>query len=126
MWILTGEIVKSYPDSIDFSNTVKRNWNMYVNDTYAIAARNMTVNDNLRGKEENLKIAGASYWEPVNPMAGSNVWWMYNADGTLYAYGGNSCCGIRPVVTLKQEVKIIGGSGTEIDPWKLLISGQNS
>lgn len=41
--------------------------------------------------------------------------------GTLFAGGTNYTkeYGVRPIITLNNEVKVVGGSGTQKDPWQL-------
>ena len=63
-----------------------------------------------------------SYWTmtPTNFNAswGNSNNWMMNSDGIIYSGGhiGRSY-GIRPVINLKFDVKISGGSGTSNDPF---------
>ena len=36
-----------------------------------------------------------------------------------YTYSGNDTHGLRPVFTLKSDIKVTGGSGTDEDPYTL-------
>ena len=63
----------------------------------------------------------SDYWWTLSPYSGStsnNVWQVYS-NGYLrnrYAIGSN---GVRPVVTLKPDVKIVSGDGSENNAYQL-------
>ena len=67
-----------------------------------------------------MHISG-TYWWTLSPYSGStsnNVWQVYS-NGYLrnrYAIGSN---GVRPVVTLKPDVKIVSGDGSENNAYQL-------
>ena len=120
----------------------------YINSTYATSARNVGLYELgiLNGK--GMGALGKAYWinghyyhgykgrthgqYAANENGDVTARWetqpgsgdTQNYIGKLYHYSDayaryTRTYGIRPIVTLKSNVKIVGGSGTESNPWRL-------
>ena len=126
----------------------------YLNSTYATSARSIDIPDLAVLRKNGLSSTGSPYWLPrsyyhgykgrthgvyaVDSSGSSTARWNTIPDagdtlgyiGKLYHYNDwywstSRSYGVRPVVTLKSQVKIIGGSGTESDPW-IISTGSNT
>lgn len=123
-YILSGKKNTSDKSTITEGVSV-RNWNMYVNSKYAISAHCMTFNEaymltNSYNQTLNDLRSTGSYYNLAN--AGQDrMLYHVQASGSIDCGSGTifNCCGIRPVVTLKTGIQVIGGSGTYEEPYQL-------
>lgn len=58
------------------------------------------------------------YWLTLTPSSASNLHYIYS-NGSIQNIVSQITSGVRPSVNLKSSVKIIEGSGTETDPYRL-------
>ncbi len=63
-------------------------------------------------------LQNTDYWRLINPYDANNVWYVDVSSGTYYN-NSNDTLGIRPSINLKPTVKIISGTGTLEDPYKV-------
>ena len=97
-----------------------RFWQNYVNKQYADSAHCLT-RDETNLMSDDLRNIGVVYYY-------ANCGLSYELNG-VYANGsigapdawGNIYNGIRPVVTLKKDIKIAGGTGAQDDPYRIEI-----
>ena len=100
-YIFTGEKVSPYTYKVDY-----RKWSEYENLNYAVegSARMPRYSELLNLKPFDLKYIGAGYWY-ADVNGGGWTLSCYIDSGTNYTIG-NICLGIRPVITLKSNVRI--------------------
>lgn len=77
----------------------------------------ITLNEDTSEKIS-ARETGSTYWLATNYVNGG---YMYAVGGTgeVSVGYGNSCVGVRPIVTLKTGVYIKSGDGTEESPYVL-------
>ncbi len=63
-------------------------------------------------------LQNTDYWRLLNPYDANNVWYVDVSSVTHYN-NSNDTLGIRPSINLKPTVKIISGTGTLEDPYKV-------
>ena len=57
-------------------------------------------------------------WWILNPANASSNYYIY-IDGTIFTSSYTSGFGVRPAINLKPGIKIVDGTGTETDPYRL-------
>lgn len=122
--------------------------NGYVNSSYAASSRSVDLPDLAILRKNNMSASDGAYWIPrtyyhgykgrthglyaVDTTGSATARWetqpgsgdTQNYIGKLYHYSDSYAkytrtYGVRVVVTLRQGVQIVGGTGTASDPWKL-------
>ncbi len=58
-------------------------------------------------------------WWTLTPYNATNVWYGDNMD-RIDMWNAGGVVGLRPSINLRNDVKIVSGSGTEEDPYRLL------
>lgn len=125
-FILSG--AKNVNDNSDITEgIVPRDWSMYENNKYVVknSARMLKKNEIEKFQKSNdIRSIGVYYWEEV---AGTiNMLWFLDPQGNSWCNQyWNACFGIRPVVTIKSEIKVDEGENntheTNETAWKLII-----
>ena len=72
-------------------------------------------------KNNNWMYISGTYWWTMSPYSSNDsnaVWYVYRS-GFLNYYSAYDAYGVRPVLTLKSEIQITGGSGTSSNPYTL-------
>ena len=70
-------------------------------------------------KNNNWLFKGVTYWTISPPSSYDNSVFSVLSDGYLLNYGAFYRVGIRPSLYLKSDVKVVGGTGTKDDMFKL-------
>ena len=70
-------------------------------------------------KNNNWLFKGVTYWTISPPSSYDNSVFSVLSDGYLLPYGAFYRVGIRPSLYLKSDVKVVGGTGTKDDMFKL-------
>ena len=65
--------------------------------------------------------SGIWYWTMTSSSSHSNAIYNINNDGSLYSSYALTRYSVRPSLYLKQDVKVVGGTGTSSDPYTLEI-----
>jgi hypothetical protein len=131
LYILDGTETKDSDGNTywTYSSISKRDWSMYANGTYANSARSVTYDEmyNITGSTSStsntLRKTGSYYWLP---RANFSTLLGYVRDDGRTSDSASECFGVRPVVTLKSEVKLTANPGdtthtTKATAWNLSI-----
>lgn len=98
--------------------------NVYLNTTYAESARILNCNDpgvscNQGSSLKDIHVTNTHYYLPTSKDGGSALW-SVSYSGRLTGTTQRAF-GIRPVVVLRSNVLITGGTGTKSDPYRIAI-----
>ena len=98
---------------------------------YIRASTNSSCTDIAAGRnttncKNNNWMFNSDVWWTLSPYSYSSSYYVWDVDnGSLINYRANNDIGVRPVVTLKPDVKITSGDGSSSSPYQLsLTSGQ--
>ena len=119
-YILRGR--KNASDTSNITDGVTpRSWAMYENNlAEPNSAHAMTYAEaNAIEKTNDLRKTGSYYWL-ASAHDGRNLYDVVSG-ADIRSNGGRLCFGVRPVITLKSEVQVVGGEGTSAVPYELVI-----
>lgn len=122
-YILGGGINPSGESKLSYETISVRDWSMYENPTYAKEGSARLVTYDEIKSNGNLKNTGSRYWLPL-ASGYSNIFLFEVHEPGGISNCGYECGGIRPVVTLKSNVKLTAKTGdsqhyTEETAWQI-------